>query len=111
MGPNGIAMPVRAIKIRFDIISSWLLSGQNHKFVPGLEAQIWVSARRDERAMPERIVSEKQRRDGPEMGFPEGPGAFGLRLRRASLTDRCGYARSALLDSLRTRSGKPGTNL
>jgi len=86
-------------------------SGQNHKFVPGLEAQAWVSARRDERAMSERIVSEEQRRDDPGMGFPEGPGAFGLRLRRASFTDRFGYARSAFLDSLRIRSGKPGANL
>src|SRR5439155_5198933 len=28
-----------------------------------------------------------QRRAAPEMGFPEGPGAFGLRPRRRSLTD------------------------
>jgi len=61
--------------------------------------------------MPERIVSEEQQRDGPGMGFPEGPGAFELRLCRASLTYRCGYARSALRGSLRIRSGKPGTNL
>ena len=87
------------------------LSTRNGKFVPGLEAQAGVNARRDERAMPERIVSEEQQRDGPGMGFPEGPGAFELRLCRASLTYRCGYARSALRGSLRIRSGKPGTNL
>ena len=87
------------------------LSTRNGKFVPGLEAQAGVSARRDERAMPERIVSEEQQRDGPGMGFPEGPGAFELRLCRASLTYRCGYARSVLRGSLRIRSGKPGTNL
>ena len=73
------------------------LSGQNHKSCPSLEAQIRGSARRDERAMPERIVSEEQRRAGPEMGFPEGPGAFGLHLRRRSLTDParvCSFAAS-----------------
>ena len=61
--------------------------------------------------MPQRIVTEEQRRDGPAMGFPEGPGAFGLRRRRASLTDRCGYARSVLLGSLQNRAGKLGQDL
>ena len=50
--------------------------------------------------MPERIVTDEQRRTGPKIGLPEGPGCFWAATASLIAYIAYGYARSSLLVSL-----------